>query len=140
MNSVVRDWVNDLTWKQQSVLFCAMRGVDGFPKEHVSKPLTRMYRRTILKCADLDSKTGFMSGGLLNQDVVDKFLAYELDSYPMHWLMHFMHAVEIIGYKHFDKHTRVFWRKLYISIVSAMHLLPENQERMEFRLRDGRRE
>lgn len=140
MSSVVRTWVAELTWKQQSVLFCAMRGVDGFPKEHVSKPLTRMYRRTILKCADLGSKTGFMSGELLNQGVVDKFLAYELDSYPMHWLMHFMHAVEIIGYKHSDKHTRIFWNKLYKAIVFAMHLRPEYESEMDFRLIDGKRE
>ncbi len=140
MSSVVRKWVSELTWKQQGVLFCAMRGVDGFPKEHVSKPLTRMYRRTVLKCADLHGNTGFMEGELLNQDVADTFLKDQLDSYPMHWLLHFMHAVQIIGYKHPDPRTRAFWYSLYCCMVYDMHLNTELEKHMDNRLKDGVRE
>ena len=137
MSSVVRDWVNRLSWKHQGVLFCAMRGVDGFPKVHVSKPLTRMYRRTVLKCADLHGSTGFMANDLLDKTAAIKFMEFQLDSYPLHWLLHFTHAIQIIGYKHPDKDTREFWSGLYLEIVNAMHLYPESENQMDYRLADG---
>ncbi len=143
MSSVVRNWVNELPWKQQGVLLCAMRGVDGFPKEHVSKPLTRLYRRTILLCADIDlASTGsaFMGTGELDPEVVDRFMDFQLDSYPMHWLLHFTHAIEIIGYNHPDIKVRTFWIDLYYRIVKSLHLHPETWEQLNSRLVDKKRE
>jgi len=143
MSHVVREWVSELTWKQQCVLLCACRGVDGFPKNHVSKPLTRMFRQTIVKCADtrtLDNSHSFMSGGLLDPHVADAFMNFQLDSYPMHWLLHFAHAIEIMGYKHPDLDTRTYWMHLYVRIVRSLHLNPETEEQLDFRLQDGCRE
>lgn len=143
MSTVIKPWVSELTWKQQGVLICACRGVDGFPKEHPSKPLTRAYRQTLMQCADMDKANAggsFMTTDTLNPDVVHKFMAYELDSYPMHWLLHFTHAVEIIGYKHPDRDTRVYWLSLYFKIVKNLHMHPETQKEMDHRLRDKCRE
>lgn len=143
MSHVVKKWVAELTWKQQGVLLCACRGVDGFPKDHVSKPLTRMYRQTILNCADLQLASGgdvFMGVGELDPKVADDFMNFQLDSYPMHWLLHFTHAIEIIGYKHPDLDTRTFWMHLYVRIVKALHMNPETKDQLDFRLQDGARE
>lgn len=143
MSHVVKKWVSELPWKQQGVLLCACRGVDGFPKNHVSKPLTRLYRQTILNCADLQkafSGDSFMGVGILSPDAADDFIAFQLDSYPMHWLLHFTHAIEIIGYKHPDLNTRVYWMHLYVKIVKALHLNPETKDQLDFRLQDGDRE
>lgn len=143
MSTVIKPWVAELPWKQQGVLLCACRGVDGFPKEHVSKPLTRAYRQTLMLCADMDlAATGsaFMSTKPLDPELIHKFMKFQLDSYPMHWLLHFTHAVEIIGYKHPDKDVRFFWINLYHRIVRAMHMHPETEEEMDNRLVDRRRE
>jgi hypothetical protein len=96
-----------------------------------------------MQCADMDSaKTGlsFMSAKPLDQELIDKFMDFQLDSYPMHWLLHFTHAVEIIGYKHPDHNIRDYWLHLYFRIVKALHMHPETREEMEHRLRDKRRE
>jgi hypothetical protein len=143
MSTVIKPWVSELTWKQQGVLICACRGVDGFPKEHVSKPLTRSYRQTLMLCADIDKAstgTSFMSTKPLDYKLIENFLDYELDSYPMHWLLHFTHAVEIIGYKHPDREVRNYWYFLYLKIVKALHLHPETESEMDDRLQDKRRE
>lgn len=143
MSTVIRPWVSELPWKQQGVLLCACRGVDGFPKEHVSKPLTRAYRQTLMLCADMDlAATGsaFMSTQPLDRELADNFMNFQLDSYPMHWLLHFIHAIEIVGYKHPIPSTRKFWFDLYIRIVKSLHLHPEAEWEMDNRLKDERRE
>ncbi len=143
MSTVIRSWVSELPWKQQGVLLCALRGVDGFPKEHVSKPLTRAYRQTLLLCADIDlaaKGSAFMTTNPLDIELADAFMEYQLDSYPMHWLIHFMHAIEIVGYKHPDHNVRLFWIALYIRIVRALHLHIESEEQLDIRLCDKKRE
>ncbi len=143
MSTVMKPWVLELPWKQQGVLICACRGVDGFSKEHVSKPLTRAYRQTLMFCADIDKAstgTSFMSTKPLDPKLVDDFMDFQLDSYPMHWLLHFIHAVEIVGYKHPDWIVRNYWLNLYSRIVKALHLHPETEKEMDNRLRDKRRE
>ena len=143
MSTVIRPWVSELTWKQQGVLICACRGVDGFPKEHPSKPLTRAYRQTLLMCADMDATSkgeSFMSANPLDPELVHNFMDYQLDSYPMHWLLHFTHAVEIIGCKHPDPQTQIYWISLYFMITKALHMHPETKEEMDDRLQDKRRE
>ena len=141
MSHVVREWVSKLTWKQQTTLLCACRGVDGFSKDHVSKPLTRIYRHAVLKSADITGSTGFMAF-YPNEiaKIIDQFMDFQLDSYPMHWLLHFTHAIEIIGYKHPDFDTRSFWMCLYVKIVKSLHLNPETEDQLDFRLQDGCRE
>jgi len=143
MSTVLRPWVSELPWKQQGVLICACRGVDGFPKEHPSKPLTRAYRQTLMLCADIDlASTGsaFMSTKPLDQTIADRFMDFQLDSYPMHWLLHFTHAIEIVGYKHPIPSTRAFWQDLYLRIVKSLHLHPETEWEMDNRLFDRKRE
>ena len=35
---VIQDWVSQLSYMQQSVLLCSIRGPDGFAKHHACKP------------------------------------------------------------------------------------------------------
>lgn len=61
-----------------------------------------------------------------------------LDEVPHHYQLHFMHAVEIVGYKHPDETIRLWFRRLYERIVLDMHLRPESEEDLDFRLGDSR--
>lgn len=136
---VVQEWLAfNCTLKQQSVVLSALRGCDGISKEDVSKQLTRNMRATFLyPCNDRAMKVShdhFMKG-TVTDDTVKLFLS-NLDPYPVHWLMHFMHAAEIIGYKHPDTETRKFWYDLYHAMVRKLHFNPETKEQCDRRLSD----
>lgn len=60
------------------------------------------------------------------------------DELPFHYFTHFMHAVEIIGYKHPNLEIRKWWYNFYIRMVSALHMFPETEEQMDARLGDNK--
>jgi hypothetical protein len=151
--SVLQDWVHDLTFMQQSVLICAVRGPDGIRKDHPVKVLCRYLRRSILICA-FDGRVrwspyepggGSFTGPLKldgngeTEGHLDKFIEVYLrhvDELPHHFQLHFMHAAEILGYKHPDSDVRGFWSGCYAAIVNDAHLRPETEEVMDHRLGD----
>lgn len=140
--SVVQEWVGErLSFRAQTVLLSALRGCDGKPKEDPSKPLTRFLRKSVLKNAepyvDADDNT-FMGVSVELDSHIRAFLG-DLDHYPMHFLMHFAHATQLVGYYHPDEQTRVFWYGMYEHIVHAFHLNVETEEHNEYRLRDCQR-
>lgn len=61
-----------------------------------------------------------------------------LDEVPHHFQLHFMHAVEIVGYKHPDEQIRSWWAGVYERLVHDMHLWPESEEQLDARLGDSR--
>lgn len=134
MASVVQEWMSDLTLKQQTVVLSALRGCDGLPKDDLSKKIARFLRGCVLHNAGTESTT-FMKSEV-DKDDVDAMLR-DMDKYPVHYILHLMHAAQIIGYYHPDLETACCWLWLYFLLVDAMHLRPETKEENEFRLRDG---
>jgi hypothetical protein len=57
-----------------------------------------------------------------------------VDALPHHYQMHFMHAVEILGYKHPASEVRHFWHCLYLRLVNDFHLHPETEAELDDRL------
>ena len=145
--SVLQEWVHDLSFMQQSVLIAAVRGPDGIRKDHVVKVLLRWFRRCFLisafdKKAILDpyakgggSFTGPLSLDKDIRDYIDIYLRH-IDELPHHFQLHFMHAAEILGYKHPHDDIRRFWNDFYLAIVKDAHLYPESEEQMDYRLGD----
>lgn len=131
--SVIQSWVNELTFKQQTVLLSSLRGCDGIYKEDLSKPLIRALRAVILKNAEMRSSV-FMNGSI-DETTVNKF-AEDFDQYCLHFVMHLIHAVEIIGYKHPEHSVRLQFCKAYYRLAEALHLLPETPHHLEIRLAD----
>ena len=132
---VVNDWLNVCSLKQQTVLLSALRGCDGKMKEDYSKPFTRKLRSVLLRNAGgVQTKGKFMADFVGNEEL-SAFIS-NLDHYPMHWLLHFLHAIEIVGYKHPDKLIRDFWYNLYYEIVNALHLSVESESALDVRLAD----
>lgn len=143
---------------QQTVLLTAIRGPDGQPKYSPIKYLLRWYRRCILLSA-MDGRVltdpyennggsftgpsysytdpGFPNWEFHMDKIVYKYLQ-EIDSVPHHFHMHFVHAVEILGYKHPNQRTRNWWAKLYVRLVNDFHLHPETEQEMDDRLGDSR--
>jgi hypothetical protein len=143
---------------QQSVLLAAIRGPDGVAKyDKGAKMLLRWYRRCVLFSAmsgivlndPCDPGGGsFMGPSLVSHSKTDSWedgmaghvddYLRQLDALPHHYQLHFMHAVEILGYKHPDSRIRVFWNRLYLRLANDFHLHPETEEELDDRLGDSR--
>lgn len=152
---VMQKWIHELTLMQQTVLMTSVRGPDGVAKYHSCKFLLRWYRR----CTLLNSLTkkvmttpyefggGSFTGPSYTptttkhdweprmNDLLADYLK-SLDELPHHFQLHFMHAAEIIGYKHTDHKIRGWWQMVYFELVHDMHLNPETEEQLDYRLAD----
>lgn len=161
---VTQEWTHSLTCMQQTVLLTAVRGPDGIAKYHPSKFMLRWYRRCVLLGAldhnvfsnphdprgrsftgpsyilTADQARDAANGKHLwydpMQDVFDKYLQ-SLDELPHHFQLHFMHAAEIVGYKHPDGLIRSWWHYVYEELVNDMHLNIETESKLDFRLGDS---
>lgn len=155
--SVLQDWVQRLSFMQQSVIIASIRGPDGIEKNHVSKLLIRWLRRCTLysafeskmngKPTSIDDPVKVGGGSFTGPSTADEnwhrgmaniVAAYlsTIDGVPHHFQLHFMHAAEIIGYKHPDAQIRQWWRVMYCRLANDMHLNPETEEQMDRRLGD----
>lgn len=129
--SVVQPWLEEnCSWKEQTVLLGAFRGCDGEQKGDASKNLLHNFRALIMK--DADPSSPFMQEREID---IDHF-CNNIDHYPVHWLLHFTHAAEIIGYRHPDKEIATKWISYYYTIVNAFHLNPETNAQLTERLED----
>jgi hypothetical protein len=68
--------------------------------------------------------------------VRDVYLRH-VDEMPHHFQLHFMHAAQIVGYKHADGLIQKWWRDFYEMIVNDAHLYPESKCQMDARLGDN---
>jgi hypothetical protein len=156
---VVQTWVGGLSFMQQSVLLCAIRGPDGIHKDHPVKKLLRWYRRCVLYCSfhsrelgePYAHKTpyefcgGSFTGPLMDERLGSLRMLHDeylrcVDELPHHFQLHLMHAVEILGYKYPDLEVRAQWNSFYRRIVNDAHLNPETEEQMDRRLGDVERQ
>lgn len=168
MPSVMQDWTTEISMMQQTVLLTAVRGPDGLPKYGPVKYLLRWFRRCVLLSAmdgrvlvrPWDEHGGSFTGPSCRSwdnvgdpklplctepgnwesamdQWVDGYLR-DLDAIPHHFQLHFMHACEIVGYKHPDDDIRGWWRGVYTRLVNDMHLTPETEQDLDRRLGDSR--
>lgn len=145
--SVQPAWMLALPLQQQSVLFLAARGPDGAVKFHPCKAVVIAYRATVF----LEAKRGRLlrwgesADAFMSLDVFadDKAWKWAVDTWfncngdlPHHYLLHFYHGTEILGYKHPDLRFRERWMSFYHRACEAMHIQPETSEQMDKRLGD----
>lgn len=155
MPVVTQDWTHELSMMQQTVLLTAIRGPDGLPKYGSIKMLLRWFRRCVVLSAmegvvlsdPCSLNGGSFTGPSLDtavdewespmMEVVSSYLQ-SVDAIPHHFYLHFMHAVEILGFKHPTPRIRVFWNRVYLRLVRDMHLNPETESQLDERLGDSR--
>jgi hypothetical protein len=151
MNSVLQDWVMELSLMQQTVLLTATRAPDGLMKMHPVKTLCRWLRRRYLisafdKCVLTDPddpRGGSFMGPCKTETVRDINHAAQLyidtgDEIPLHFHFHLQQAAEILGFKHPDQNTRNWWHGFYFRMVAFGHLNPETEAQMDLRLSDNK--
>lgn len=146
--SVIQEWVTDtLNYQQQTVLLMALRGPDGFPKRHTCKKALYFLRACVCKSAPHgrnmradESLSAFMDYSPKDNArdwgcIVEDFEAC-IDELPLHYFTHFMHAAQIMAYKHPDALVKSRWMYLYLACGKYLHMPVESVEALDKRLAD----
>ena len=134
MKSVLQNWVIELPLMQQSALLSSVRGCDGFSKYDSSKKIVQAIRGTFLVDANHEIPGhSFMSENSVTDEDVDDFVV-DMDRFPVHFLIHLLGSIQIIGYKHPRESIRCFWFFTYLKLVTALHLKPESLDELDERL------
>lgn len=140
MPSILQPWVMELGLRHQGVLVSACRGCDTAPKGDPSKWAQRLFRGAILEphCGRFVKPVSYI---IVEPDenkwwsIMRQFYT-NADHYPHHYVMHFRHAAQIIGY-YGPRETPTFairWVKLYGELCQIEHLEPEPKPILEARL------
>ncbi len=140
LNPYLRDWVSKLPLRHQGVLIVATRGCDVAPKnplDSTERQITAAIRYAIGNPFDqreVDSTPGCF---MLSYPPAKMKLS-SLEHYPLHYVIHLMHACEVIGYCHPSQETQSVWMNLYLKFCHGLHLNPETAEQMHSRLTEDR--
>lgn len=118
VNSVLQEWVMSLSWKHQTGLISAIRGVDmedGSTSQYC-KTITKMIRYLLLN--NTDNKTKFMNDEVSPIDEVVAILNLLHDHVALgilsnHWFDHILLAIKSIIDNHPNPYTRVYWLTVY---------------------------
>lgn len=149
--SLLQEWVMCLPLMQQTVLLTATRAPDGLRKMHPVKVLCRWLRRCYLVSA-FDKRVlsspyepggGSFMGPCQTDEVRSKEHAADLyigcgDEIPLHFHFHLQQAAEIMGYKHPDAFTRLWWLGFYQRMCAFGHSNPETEAQLDLRLSDNK--
>lgn len=140
MISVLRDWVQQLPLREQGTLIVALRGCDLAPKYPLDSPerrLTAALRYAVCIPADereVDSELGCF---MISQPPLD-FKLSMVEQYPLHWVIHIVHACETLAYRHPDAVQASLWNVLYQRAVHSLHMVIEPKEQFIARLSENR--
>jgi hypothetical protein len=137
MPSVLQDWVQQLGLRHQGSLLTAVRGCDVVEKLHPTKALARCFREAILNphCGDARKAATFIEK--VDYDELERRMENFRKNYeqlPLHYVMHVLHAAEIVAYKHPSAEVRQSWSWFYHRTVRSLHLNPETEEQLDARL------
>jgi hypothetical protein len=153
--SVLQDWVCELPVMMQALLCCALRGPDTNEKESPAKCLLRLMRGAVLKPADpkykgnsdsfmwTDYREDLLSGSLAAKAACVKLTVFQSnmedfleshDHYPHHFIMHLVHAAEVIGHFHPDITIAGAWQTFYMRMCDSFHMRCETKSQLEKRL------
>jgi len=101
---VINDWVLQLTGKEQSALFCAMRGSDVSTDEEVRR-VTHWLRWVVMK--NVMPESHYMADrDFMNIRTRFEQMPSAWGNLPIHFRHHVREALEIVGYTHPDKDIR----------------------------------
>ena len=134
---ILQDWVLEMGLRHQGVLLTAVRGCDTAPKNDASKDLQRCLRETFLVpfCTDSSKSVSFIEK--VSDDELQrrmKEFTKSFDNYACHYVLHIVHAAEIIGWYHPDSLTASRWNTFYRTMCKKMHFNSEGKDQLDYRL------
>ncbi len=137
MKSILQDWVMGLGLRQQGVLLGAIRGCDTMGKEDPSKAFVRVLRGFLLNphCGDARKARSFIANpDLFEADRLFAAFVRDMDHYPLHYVTHLMHAIQIVGCYHPNKDIASWYLNFYNTMCHKLHVNPETIVQLEGRL------
>lgn len=140
MSSVLKDWVMELPLREQGTLLTAIRGCDLVPKYPLSsreRTLTAFVRCAVMNPFDA-REIDAAPGCFMQTKIPAKFRGSSLGHYPVHYVMHLLHAAQIIAYRCPDESFSSQALQVYLELVRSFHLNPETFEQMVARLGEDR--
>lgn len=144
MKSVLQDWVMKLPLRYQGGLIVATRGCDTAPKygddgnvvDSQERRLTQFLRWCVLVAAD--AREVDVPGAFFQSRPPIPFKPSALGHYPLHYVMHLVHAFEIVAREHPDDFVSDLALQIYTGFVHSFHLNPETPAQMRDRLTEDR--
>lgn len=139
--SVLQDWVGGLPLREQGTLLTAIRGCDLTPKlplNSTERNLTAFIRCSVMNAFDereINSEIGCFMQSRIDFDI---FRPSQFGHYPLHFVSHLIHALEIIAYRCPAELTSDDAYLAYTKFCSSLHLNPETFEQMVERLGEDR--
>jgi hypothetical protein len=130
MPSVLQDWVIELPLMMQGRMMTGIRGPDEAYCPEM-KPVIRWIRSVVLVSGNPENDFAQIDDKQL--PAVEDF-EHELEYLTVHYYRHFLHTLEIIGYKHPDFAVSDIAMEYYLRLVDWMHLAPESHEEINERL------
>ena len=134
---IMQAWTFTCGLRHQGVLTAAVRGCDTLPKHAAAKTMSRFYRGTVLNahCGDVKGAKTFMSlpESKAEFDATVALFFDEHDALPFHYVLHLMHAAEIVGYYREDEYGEM-WKSFYLRLCKRMHIVAETKEQLDTRL------
>jgi hypothetical protein len=132
--NILKPWTEKLGLRHQGVLMAVIRGCDNAPKEDPCKDLARCIRFVLLN--SFSSKPSSFIEDVTDSELERRMRAVLVshDQYPVHYIMHLLHATEIIGYHHPDPFVGSRWQWFYENLAKCFHLNPETKEQLDDRL------
>jgi hypothetical protein len=137
--AVLQEWVCRLPLRHQGVLCSAVRGCDEATKPGgIERHLSAYLRWTFMVPAD--ERELVVDGAFMRTDppAWEDWKPSQLGHFPLHYVMHLMHAYQVVGAHHPDSKTALECRKIYECIVHSLHLMPESSALMDVRLTEDR--
>lgn len=134
MSYVLQEWMEDLSWKKQTVLIGAIRSPDTISTLKI-KQVVIWIRAVVLRNAD--PLTGFMHGALRQGLPLFAHMDREYERLSLHAAHHIMLAMQVIGNEHPDDEISGQARHFYYALVEAQHLEPEYQAKYDERMADN---
>lgn len=128
---VLQDWMGRLSWKQQSVIISSLRGADTGYCPQIKK-INKWMRGITQNNADISSQ--YMQEEKLP---ILENIEKEFEFCSVHYAIHFLQGLEIIGYNHPNDEISNMAKNYYYNLVEkVLHLNPETKEQLEERLED----
>jgi len=128
---VLQDWMGRLSWKQQSVIISSLRGTDTGSCQQIKK-INKWMRGITQNNADTSSPYMQEEKLPLLEDIEKEF-----EFCSVHYIIHFLQGLEIIGYNHPDTKIADIAKNYYYGLAQeVLNLNPETKGQLEERLRD----
>jgi hypothetical protein len=131
MSSVVKGWLGELPWKQQSIFFSGLRGPDAptLPRVKVVNRWLRMISQE-----NADPSKDYMKMEQLPQALA---VCMELEFLPCHYVHHLADALAVVAYGHPDEEVAAYAARLHYRIAEELfHFSPEMPHHFTLRHRD----